>query len=99
MSKLATERKFGAFMKRSDIVDNSTHNDILMHLQKEGSITGADAYWTYGCYRLAVVISRLREKHIIKTIMMDGKNKNGRKTRYAKYVYVGVKDNAERKNC
>lgn len=77
---------------------NSTHNDILMHLKEHGSITGADAYWTYGCYRLAVVISRLRENHIIETIMVDGKNKSGRKTRYAKYVYVGVKDNAKSEN-
>lgn len=76
-------------------MDNSTHNDILLHLQKNGSITGADAYWTYGCYRLAVVISRLRKNHIIKTIMLDGKNKCGRKTRYAKYVYIGEKNDAE----
>ena len=76
-------------------MDNSTQNEILMHLKDRGSITGADAYWTYGCYRLAVVISRLRKDHIIKTIMMDGKNKCGRKTRYAKYVYIGEKNDAD----
>jgi hypothetical protein len=59
-------------MKRSDIMDNSTKNDILLHLQEYGSITGAVAYDKYRCYRLAVVISRLRERHIIETIMCDG---------------------------
>lgn len=69
-----------------------------MHLQRHGSITGADAYWTYGCYRLAVVISRLRKNYYIKTIMIDGKNKSGKKTKYAKYVYWGKKENANSKD-
>ncbi len=74
---------------------NSTQRDILLHLQKHGSITGADAYWKYGCYRLAVVISRLREHHIIETVMTEGRSKVGKKTRYAVYVYWGKKENAE----
>ena len=76
-------------------MNNSTQNEILRHLQEHGSITGADAYWTYGCYRLAVVISRLRKHHVIQTLMIEGKNKGGKKTKYAKYVYWGKKENAE----
>ena len=72
-------------------MDNSTQKDILLHLQEYGSITGAEAYDKYRCYRLAVVISRLRERYIIETIMCDGETHYGKPTQYAKYVYYGEK--------
>lgn len=76
-------------------MDGSTTNDILLHLQKHGSITGADAYWTYGCYRLPVVISRLRKNHVITTEMTHGKNKKGKMIQYGTYRYWGRKDDAK----
>lgn len=76
-------------------MDNSTQNDILLHLQEHGSITGAEAYDKYRCYRLAVVISRLREQHIIETLMCEVEGNYGKRTRYAKYLYWGKRENAE----
>ena len=78
-------------------MNNSAHNDILMHLQREGSITGAIAYDKYRCYRLSSVINRLRKDHIIETIMVETTNDYGKKTRYANYVYWGER-NANRKD-
>ena len=79
-------------------MENSTHNDILLHLQKHGSITGADAYWKYGCYRLPVVISRLRKDYIITTEMTEGKNKRGKSIRYGTYYFWGKKEDAKSSN-
>lgn len=55
-------------------MDNSTQNDILLHLQKHGSITPMDALWEYGCYRLSSVINRLRRDHIITNRADRGKD-------------------------
>ena len=78
-------------------MNNSAHNDILMHLQREGSITGAIAYDKYRCYRLSSVINRLRDNHIIETVMVETTTDYGRKSKYANYVYWGEKD-AKRKD-
>jgi hypothetical protein len=77
-------------------MDNSTHNDILLHLQKHGSITGAEAYEKYRCYRLSSVINRLRDHHIIETSMTDYVGQYGKKSRYATYLYWGKRDNGEK---
>lgn len=79
-------------------MDNSTHKDILLHLQKHGSITGAEAYEKYRCYRLAVVISRLRKHHIIETLMCESHGQYGKTSKYAKYLYWGERQNAESEN-
>ena len=79
-------------------MDNSTQNDILLHLQKYGSITPLDALWEYGCYRLSVVISRLRKGYIITTEPTEGKTKHGKPTRYATYCYWGKRGDAESKD-
>ena len=73
-------------------MDNSTHKDILLHLQREGSITGAIAWDKYKCYRLSSVILRLRKDHIIETVMIETTNDYGRKSQYANYVYWGKKE-------
>ena len=73
-------------------MDNSTQNDILLHLQKHGSITPLTALWEYGCYRLSVVISRLRKDHIITTEPTEGKTKYGKPTNYATYCYWGKRE-------
>lgn len=79
-------------------MDNSTTKEILRHLQKHGSITGAEAYLKYSCYRLAVVISRLRKDYIISTVMTSEKGKNGKTNRYATYCYWGKRKNEEGDN-
>lgn len=73
-------------------MDNSTQNDILLHLKKEGKITPFDAWWEYGCYRLSVVISRLRKNYVIQTKMTNGATKRGKPTRYATYIYLGKRE-------
>ena len=75
-------------------MDNSTQNDILLHLQKNGSITPLEALCEYDCYRLSVVISRLRKDHIITTEPTEGKTKHGKTTRYATYCYLGKRENS-----
>lgn len=79
-------------------MDNSTQNDILLHLQKHGSITPLEALGEYGCYRLSSVINRLRRDHIITTEKTEGKTKYGKPTNYATYCYWGKKENAESKD-
>lgn len=79
-------------------MENSTTKDILRHLQKHGRITGAEAYSKYHCYRLAVVISRLRRDYIISTVMTAEKGKHGKTSRYATYCYWGERKNAESEN-
>lgn len=79
-------------------MDNSTQNDILLHLQKNGSITPLDALWEYGCYRLSSVINRLRRDYIITTEPTDGKTKRGKKYSFATYCYWGKRGDAESKD-
>lgn len=60
---------------------------ILEHIQKYGSITSMEAFEKYGITRLAARIKDLRDMgYDIDTIMMEGQNRYGESTRYAKYV-------------
>ena len=60
---------------------------ILMHILKYGSITHLEAEKEYGCARLAARIADLRrEGHAITSVMVEGKNRRGQPTHYAKYV-------------
>ena len=60
---------------------------ILMHILKYGSITHLEAEKEYGCARLAARIADLRrEGHAITSTMVEGKNRRGQPTHYAKYV-------------
>ena len=76
----------------------STHNDILLHLKEYGSITGAEAYEKYRCYRLSSVINRLRRDHIIETLMCEDMGRHNKKSTYAKYLYWGEKEVAKSEN-
>ena len=59
---------------------------VLMHMKKYGSITHLEAEREYDCARLASRINELRRMgYAIKTEMVDGKGKHGRKTCYARY--------------
>ena len=65
-------------MKQSDIV--------LRHLEDYGSITQMDAIRDYGIMRLASRVNDLRrEGHPIITEVVEGRNRYGEKTRWARY--------------
>lgn len=66
---------------------------VLQHLKSHGSLTSMEAFEQYGITRLAAVIFDLRELgHDIRTLDMEGQNRYGEATRYAKYVLCGGKD-------
>jgi hypothetical protein len=59
---------------------------ILRHLEDYGSITQMDAMQDYGIMRLASRVNDLRrEGHPIITEVVEGRNRYGEKTRYARY--------------
>lgn len=64
-----------------------TQNDrILRHLEDYGSITQMDAIRDYGIMRLASRVNDLRrEGHPIVTEVVEGRNRYGEKTRWARY--------------
>jgi len=60
---------------------------ILRHLEDYGSITQMDAIRDYGIMRLASRVNDLRrEGHPIITEVVEGRNRYGEKTRWARYV-------------
>lgn len=65
-----------------------TQNErILRHLIDYGSITPVEALRDYGCMRLGARIFELkREGHAICREFVDGRNRYGEKTRYARYT-------------
>lgn len=66
---------------------------VLQHLKSHGSLTSMEAFEKYGITRLAAVIFDLRELgNDIRTLDMEGQNRYGEATRYAKYVLCGGKD-------
>ena len=66
---------------------------ILNHLAEYGSITSMEAFQNYGITRLAAQIKVLRDLgYDIVTLMMEGQNRYGEATRYAKYVLRGEKN-------
>lgn len=64
-----------------------TQNErILRHLEDYGSITQMDAMQDYGIMRLASRVNDLRrEGHPIVTEVVEGRNRYGEKTRWARY--------------
>lgn len=59
---------------------------ILRHLEDFGSITQMDAIRDYGIMRLASRVNDLRrEGHPIVTEVVEGRNRYGEKTRWARY--------------
>jgi hypothetical protein len=63
---------------------------ILMHILKYGSITHLEAESEYGIARLAARIADLRrEGHPITSEMVEGKNRRGEPTHYARYKLSG----------
>lgn len=65
---------------------------IRQHLINHHSITPLEALNLYGVYRLSDVIFKLRKENDIATYNMEGTDRWGHPTRYAKYVWRGEKD-------
>ena len=60
---------------------------ILKHLQENGSITPLEALEQYGCYRLgARVFDLRRDGYNIHTTIVEGTDRNGEPTKYARYT-------------
>lgn len=61
---------------------------VLMHLY-ERDITSMEAFEMYGATRLSAIIFDLKKKgHNIVTIMVEGVNRYGEPTRYARYHLI-----------
>lgn len=70
--------------------ENTQINDVLNHLQEQGSITSIDAFYDYGASRLSAIIYVLRNRgYIIDTIIEKGKTRYNRPCKWARYVYKG----------
>ena len=60
---------------------------VLKHLKEKGNITSLEAIQKYGATRLSAIIFNLKDKgYEINTLMIDGKDRFGNESRYAKYV-------------
>ena len=70
---------------------------ILQFLQENPAIglTSKEAFEFFGVTRLSATIHDLRKNHEIDTVSVEGKNRFGRRTNYARYFYRGVKDGNE----
>lgn len=64
-----------------------TQNErLLRHLTGYGSITPVEALSDYGIMRLGARIYDLkREGHVITSELVEGRNRYGERTRYARY--------------
>lgn len=64
----------------------SQEDMILEYMETNRGITQAEAIEKFGCYRLGARIFDLKERGVqIDTMMEDGVNRFGVKTRYARY--------------
>lgn len=62
---------------------------ILEYLQKNGSITQAEAISQFGCFRLGARVWELKQRgHQIIKRMETGRNRFGIPTRYARYAIL-----------
>lgn len=67
----------------------SQNDMILDYLQKNGSITQAEAISRFGCYRLGARIWELKQRgHKIIKVLESGRNRFGMPTRYARYALI-----------
>lgn len=68
---------------------------IIEYMKEHGSITPMDALNKFHVFRLASIIYNLREHHgyDIATMMEEGKDADGNKVEYARYVWKGAISN------
>lgn len=65
-------------------------NRIIEYMKKHKGITSQDAFRDLGITRLSARIKELRDMgYDISTVMIDGKNRYGERTRYGLYVMRG----------
>lgn len=74
---------------------------ILEYMQKNGSITQAEAINSFGCYRLGARIWDLKQRGVdIRRIMESGVNRFGDRTVFARYyVQKNPTDCTSRTDC
>jgi len=64
----------------------SDKDRVLTYLEEHGSITPMEALHEFGCYRLGARIWDLRHAgHSISTEMVERRDANGDRERYARY--------------
>lgn len=69
---------------------------IILHMRLYGSITDLEAFSEFGIRRLGARIWDLRrDGYAIETEMVEGRNRFGETTRYAKYTLKRGEDNGE----
>lgn len=59
---------------------------VLDWLKTHAGITSMEAFENFGATRLSAIIFNLKKSgHNIETVMVDGKDRFGNRTRYARY--------------
>ena len=68
--------------------------EVLKYLQEYSfsGLTNVEAYEMFGVTRLSSIIHELRKEYEIETVLLEGQNRFGEHTRYAKYMYRGKKE-------
>ncbi len=66
----------------------SQEQKVLRHLKEFGTITPMEAIHQYSITRLAAIVLKLREKHLIDTDMQKSTNKFGEPCNFARYRYI-----------
>ena len=74
---------------------NNKTSKIIEYMKEHGSITPMDALQKFHVFRLASIIYNLREHYLydIDTVMEEGKDADGNKVEYARYILKGVTAN------
>lgn len=62
------------------------HTAVLEWLKSKGSISSLEAFKELGVTRLSAIVFDLRAKgHDVETVMVEGRDRFGHKTRFARY--------------
>ena len=84
-----------------NLFEQSNHNPktktgkVLLHLQKEGSITSWDAIQLYRATRLSAIIFNLKDEGYI----IDSVKENGDGQHWTRYIYKGKEQNTRTLNA
>lgn len=65
---------------------------VLEHLQQNGSITSWEAIKKYGATRLSAIIYNLRKNYIIDSVDAIFTDKFGNQNTFTKYIYAGERN-------
>ena len=78
-------------MAQKKVVNQRT--EVLKYMKQHRYITADIAGDKFGVRRIGTVISDLRKKYDIETVMVDGTTRYGTPVRYGRYYYRGVLEN------